>query len=116
MSKHAEHNFACTRAGGMRERLHPFSQRIDSVNQRCNRHMPVRERLQGWGKTATTRAHDSNFVDYEGGQRQRMRAGDRTLQDQCATWTYARHGEGEPCRGAGGFNDDVSQTWSPVAQ
>src|SRR5438132_4490031 len=78
--------------------------------------MPVCERLQGWGKTATTRAHDSNFVDHEGGQRQRMRAGDRTLQDQCATWTYALHGEGEPCRGAGGFHDDVSEARAPVAQ
>ena len=87
MSKHAEHNFACARAGGMRERMQTFSQWIDPINQWRDRHLPVCERLQGWGKAPTTRAHDSNFIDYEGRQRQRMRAGDRTLQDQCATWT-----------------------------
>src|SRR5215468_9454134 len=116
MSKHAEHNFACARAGGMRERSYTFSQRIDLVNQRCDCHMPVCERLQGWGKTATTRAHDGNFVDHEGCERQRMCAGDRTLQDQCTTWTYALYGEGQSCRGAGSFNNDVSKTRVPVAQ
>ncbi len=116
MSKHTEHNFACTRVGGMRERLHTFGQRIDPLNERCDRHMPVCERLQGWGKAATTRAHDGNFVDHEGCQRQCMRAGDRTLQNQGAAWTYALHSEGEPCRGASSFNDDVSQTRAPVAQ
>jgi len=54
MSKHVEYNFACARAGGMRERLHTFSQRIDPVNQRRDRHMPVCERLQGRRKAATT--------------------------------------------------------------
>src|SRR5262245_66611870 len=89
---------------------------IDSLNQRCDRHMPVCERLQGWGKATTTRAHDGNFVDHEGRQRQRMRANHRTLQDQCATWTYALHGEDKPCRRAGGFHNDVGKTRAPVTQ
>src|SRR6266540_3942924 len=72
--------------------------------------------MQSWGKAATTRADDGNFIDDEGCQGQGVRRGNRTLYDQRAAGTYAFYGECEPSHRTSGFNNYVGETRPPVGQ